>query len=310
MLGPQLLQALRAAGGRDHPRSLGEEGVDARAADAARCAGDQHYRARGHGSPRATWGRGGWSGRVQCVPTGGGAAAGAPGAGGRRCPGRSGPASRGRRRATSTMCACMARAAASASAGGDQLGHLAGARSRPGGRWSRPAGRRTSGCGGRAARRTPAGCGCGRTPAPWRWKRAVCAPICPGEALGRRSSSASSQMRSSAAASSGVHRCAASRAADRSTSSRASKNSSTCSDRGLVDEGAVAGPERDPAVAVQPLQRLAHRAAAHPELGGEPFLHEVVTGCKGPADQHLLQPLVDQFAEGKGPDGLFVRHRQ
>ncbi len=79
--------------------------------------------------------------------------------------------------------------------------------------------------------------------------------------------------------------------------------------RGLVDEGAMTGAERDPAVAVQPLQRFAHRAAADSELRCQPFLDEMVARCQCPADQHLLQPFVDEVAERKGADGLFLEHR-
>jgi hypothetical protein len=59
---------------------------------------------------------------------------------------------------------------------------------------------------------------------------------------------------------------------------------------------------------VQALQGLAHRPAAHPELGGEAFLDEVVTGREGAGDEQLLQPSVDVLAQRDGVDVVGAGH--
>jgi hypothetical protein len=59
---------------------------------------------------------------------------------------------------------------------------------------------------------------------------------------------------------------------------------------------------------VQPLQGLAHRTAADPELGGEALLDQVVAGPEGPGDEQLLQPLVDVLAQREGVDVVGAGH--
>ena len=61
---------------------------------------------------------------------------------------------------------------------------------------------------------------------------------------------------------------------------------------GGVDEGALGGPQVDPAVGLEPLQRLAHGLAADPEVLGELGLDQVLAGLEGAADDQLGQGVV------------------
>ena len=93
---------------------------------------------------------------------------------------------------------------------------------------------------------------------------------------------------------------AASRAASASSSVRTVRSWSASSSVGLVHEGALGGPEVDPALGVQPLQRLAHRLPGDAEVPGELALDEVLAGAERAGDDEFEQGLVDAVAQRSG----------
>jgi hypothetical protein len=68
-----------------------------------------------------------------------------------------------------------------------------------------------------------------------------------------------------------------------------------------VHERAVARPEVDPTLVVQPLQCLAHGLTGDPEHLRQLTLDEVLARGQPPGDDQLLHRLVDVFTQGHWP---------
>ena len=86
---------------------------------------------------------------------------------------------------------------------------------------------------------------------------------------------------------------------------------------GHVHEGALAGPQVDPAFGFHAVQRLADRLPADPELAGQVGLHHVLAGGQLTADDQVDQRVVDrlpqryrplQRADHRRPHGRAFRH--
>src|ERR671914_529966 len=77
----------------------------------------------------------------------------------------------------------------------------------------------------------------------------------------------------------------------------------------LADERAAAGDDGDEAVAVQALDRLAHRRAADPEPAREVLLAQQRAGSEGDADDLLAQLEVGAVGERARPALPQVRRR-
>lgn len=74
-----------------------------------------------------------------------------------------------------------------------------------------------------------------------------------------------------------------------------------------MDERALCGPQIDPPLGVEPLERLAHRLARDPEMAGQLALHEVLAGTESAGGDEFEQRLVDPLTEWTGP--LQLRYR-
>jgi hypothetical protein len=78
-----------------------------------------------------------------------------------------------------------------------------------------------------------------------------------------------------------------------------------------VDEGPLAGPQVNPALRLQAVQRLADRLPAHAELAGQVGFDEMLTRPEPAANDEFHQGLVDRLAQRHRPldwaDGPRIR---
>ena len=70
---------------------------------------------------------------------------------------------------------------------------------------------------------------------------------------------------------------------------------------GHVHERPLVGPQVNPPLRLQPVQRLPDRLAAHPELAGELGLHQVLAGPQPALHHQFHQRLIDRLPQRHRP---------